>query len=151
MPKDETLAYSVRNVDAAGRVWIRQGATCPWSKGWMHLDKRTLFYVLDNCAMLFELDVRKFIAMKTEVAKVDWCASVAVKVSICSRTSLHPSLPVFKCADASLFIITEAVRIVAVYSVFVVVVWVAASEYVLLTVVGNLHEVIFAKKNLHYR
>uniref|UniRef100_F1KS03 Arf-GAP with Rho-GAP domain, ANK repeat and PH domain-containing protein 3 n=1 Tax=Ascaris suum TaxID=6253 RepID=F1KS03_ASCSU len=77
MPKDETLAYSVRNVDAAGRVWIRQGATCPWSKGWMHLDKRTLFYVLDNCAMLFELDVRKFIAMKTEVAKVDWCASVA--------------------------------------------------------------------------
>lgn len=39
--------------------------------------QRTLFYVLDNCAMLFELDVRKFIAMKTEVAKVDWCASVA--------------------------------------------------------------------------
>ncbi|VDM26193.1 unnamed protein product [Toxocara canis] len=76
MPKDDTLTYSVRNVDAAGRVWIRQGATCPWSKGWMHLDNRRLLYILDNCAMLFELDVRKFIAMKTEVAKVDWCASV---------------------------------------------------------------------------
>ncbi|VDK56323.1 unnamed protein product [Anisakis simplex] len=76
MPNDDTVKYTVRNVDAAGRVWIRQGATCPWSKGWMHLYKRRLFYVLDNCAILFELDVRKFIAMKTDVAKVDWCASV---------------------------------------------------------------------------
>lgn len=51
MPKDETLAYSVRNVDAAGRVWIRQGATCPWSKGWMHLDKVCSFMLLHYSAL----------------------------------------------------------------------------------------------------
>lgn len=35
-----------------------------------------LYYSLDNCAILFELDVRKFVGMKSTLSKVDWCASV---------------------------------------------------------------------------
>ncbi|EJD76011.1 RhoGAP domain-containing protein, variant [Loa loa] len=76
MPKNELLLYSVRNLCAGGSVWIRQGTACAWSSGWMFLDEHKLYYALDGCAILFELDVRKFIGMKSTLSKIDWCASV---------------------------------------------------------------------------
>ncbi|VBB27798.1 unnamed protein product [Acanthocheilonema viteae] len=76
MPKNELLLYSVRSLTAGGKVWIRQGTACAWSNGWMFLDQHKLYYTLDSCAILFELDVRKFVGMKSTLNKVDWCASV---------------------------------------------------------------------------
>ncbi|KAK6101504.1 RhoGAP domain family protein [Brugia pahangi] len=76
MPKNELLLYSVRSLSAGGSVWIRQGTACAWSSGWMFLDGHKLYYALDSCTILFELDVRKFVGMKSTLSKVDWCASV---------------------------------------------------------------------------
>uniref|UniRef100_A0A915PLP5 Rho-GAP domain-containing protein n=1 Tax=Setaria digitata TaxID=48799 RepID=A0A915PLP5_9BILA len=76
MPKNELLLYSVRSLSAGGSVWIRQGTACAWSSGWMFLDEHKLYYTLDSSTILFELDVRKFIGMKSTLNKVDWCASV---------------------------------------------------------------------------
>uniref|UniRef100_A0A0R3S157 Rho-GAP domain-containing protein n=1 Tax=Elaeophora elaphi TaxID=1147741 RepID=A0A0R3S157_9BILA len=76
MPKNELLLYSIRSLSAGGSVWIRQGTACAWSSGWMFLDEHKLYYALDSCAILFELDVRKFVGMKSTLSKVDWCASV---------------------------------------------------------------------------
>ncbi|KAM3723392.1 Arf-GAP with Rho-GAP domain, ANK repeat and PH domain-containing protein [Dirofilaria immitis] len=76
MLKNELLLYSVRSLNAGGNVWIRQGTACAWSSGWMFLDEHKLYYALDNCAILFELDVRKFVGMKNALNKVDWCASI---------------------------------------------------------------------------
>ncbi|VDN06674.1 unnamed protein product [Thelazia callipaeda] len=76
MPKNDLLLYSLKNLSAGGNLWIRQGTACAWTSGWMFLDNHKLFYTLDNCSMLFELDIRKFIGMKSALSKVDWCASV---------------------------------------------------------------------------
>uniref|UniRef100_A0AAF5PP35 RhoGAP domain-containing protein n=1 Tax=Wuchereria bancrofti TaxID=6293 RepID=A0AAF5PP35_WUCBA len=76
MLKNELLLYSVRSLSAGGSVWIRQGTACAWSSGWMFLDGHKLYYTLDSCTILFELDVRKFVGMKSTLNKVDWCASV---------------------------------------------------------------------------
>uniref|UniRef100_A0A8R1U0E2 Rho-GAP domain-containing protein n=1 Tax=Onchocerca volvulus TaxID=6282 RepID=A0A8R1U0E2_ONCVO len=76
MPKNELLLYSVKSLNAGGSVWIRQGTACVWSSGWMFLDEHKLYYALDSCGILFELDVRKFVGMKNTLSKVDWCASI---------------------------------------------------------------------------
>ncbi|VDO21047.1 unnamed protein product [Brugia timori] len=76
MPKNELLLYSLRSLSAGGSVWIRQGTACAWSSGWMFLDGHKLYYALDSCTILFELDIRKFVGMKSILSKVDWCASV---------------------------------------------------------------------------
>lgn len=76
MPKNELLLYSIKGLDAGGSVWIRQGTACAWSSGWMFLSEQKLYYILDSCALLFELDVRKFIGVRSGVSKVDWCTSI---------------------------------------------------------------------------
>lgn len=76
MPKNELLLYSLKSITAGGCVWIRQGTACAWASGWMYVSEHRLYYVLDSCSILFELDIRKFIGMKSNVSKVDWCASV---------------------------------------------------------------------------
>lgn len=51
VPKHETLLYNLRRLDACGTIWIRQGATCPWSKGWMNLD---------NVGYILKFHLKKF-------------------------------------------------------------------------------------------
>uniref|UniRef100_A0A158R5D6 Rho-GAP domain-containing protein n=1 Tax=Syphacia muris TaxID=451379 RepID=A0A158R5D6_9BILA len=78
MPKHDILNQE-EDIDAGGIVWIRQGITCPWVEGWMHVDykQRRLLYTLDRKVEVFALDIRKLIAMKSNVMKADWCASIA--------------------------------------------------------------------------
>ncbi|MFH4975570.1 hypothetical protein AB6A40_002279 [Gnathostoma spinigerum] len=75
-PKHTSVVNCLRKPVGGGEVWIRQGATCPWTRGWAHVENRKLFFMPENCARLFQLDIRKFLTLRRETGKVDWCASV---------------------------------------------------------------------------
>uniref|UniRef100_A0A914WNH1 Uncharacterized protein n=1 Tax=Plectus sambesii TaxID=2011161 RepID=A0A914WNH1_9BILA len=81
VPNHDTLVYSMDAVDQAGPVYLRQGATSLWCRGWAYAREKRFFYVAESSENVFEIDIRKLVAIKTNVNRQDWCHKVAHSIN----------------------------------------------------------------------